>query len=79
MAGTTVLSYVGDNPPASRDDWTLEGNFSKNNLEVAFDADLAPGTKVWFTGFYFNTRMISGPMAQPVMSHIGFGGLSMAA
>jgi hypothetical protein len=47
-------------------------------VDVEFDADVAAGSKVWFTAFWFNPRAMSGPACAPISAYVQFGG-SMAA
>ncbi len=79
VAGASVFSYVGPTPPAEIASWKFEGSTTRTTTDVAFAPDLAPGTKVWVTAFWFNPRSQSGPACDPVSALIQFGGLSMAA
>ena len=75
--GATVFSYVGDVAPVEESAWTYEGNTSKTTLTVQFSQLLPPGTKVWFTAFWYNRRAESGPPAAPVTCNLP-GGSAMA-
>lgn len=77
VIGATVFSFVGANAPNTEADWTFEGNLSKTVEEVAFAQSLPPGTKVWFTAFWYNRRAESGPPAVPVSCNLP-GGSAMA-
>jgi hypothetical protein len=73
VATATVLSYVGENIPATLREWTFEGNDTRLDTEVAFGSEFTPATKVWLTAFWSNRRGESGPACAPVSTHLGFG------
>lgn len=77
VAGMTVFSFVGANPPTTAGDWKFEGNTTRTTLNINFP-NAAPGATVWFTAFYRNERDQSGPAADPVSTRIA-GGSAMAA
>lgn len=77
VTGATVFSYVGDTPPVSVDDWKFEGNVTTTITKVVFPDSLTPGTTVWLTAFWFNTRAESGPAAVPVSTKINYGGMNL--
>ena len=76
-AGTTILSYVGEVPPADVSGWTFEQNVSGREATLYFNASLPPGTLVWVTAFYYNARGQSGPAATPACDHLGGAGVVM--
>ena len=75
--GATVFSYVGPAAPDQENEWVYEGNTSKTTLTVAFPQSLPPGTRVWFTAFWYNRRAESGDPAVPVCTNLP-GGAAMA-
>lgn len=75
--GIAVFKFVGPNAPTNEEDWEFEGNSTVTTVSVGFPTNVAPGTKVWFTAFYFNPRARSGPAATPVSTNIP-GGAAMA-
>lgn len=77
VIGATVFSFVGANAPSEESAWKFEGNLSKTTEVVAFAQSLPPGTKVWFTAFWYNRRAESGPPATPVSTNLP-GGSAMA-
>ena len=79
VSGATVLSYVGDEPPADLGTWRLEGNTGRTTYDIAFPTTVPAGAKVWITAFWFNPRKQSGPSATPATAYIQYGGLSQAA
>jgi hypothetical protein len=76
--GISVFSFVGAEPPTGVAGWHFEGNTTRTVIDVAFDGSVAPGSKVWFTSFYFNARAQSGPACAPVSTNLQGGG-AMAA
>jgi hypothetical protein len=76
--GISLWSAVGASAPTSESDWTNEGITTKTVIDVNFPATVTPGSKVWFTAFYFNPRKQNGPAADPVGTNIAGGG-AMAA
>lgn len=78
VQGATVLSYVGEEPPADPGDWSWSFNTSKTVDEVTFPATVAAGSKVWITAVWFNARKQNSPAAAAQSTNIS-GGLAMAA
>jgi hypothetical protein len=76
--GATVFSFVGHAAPTDEGDWKFEGNTSRTTIDVHFPKKVPPGTKVWFTAFWFNQRKQPGPAATPVATNLQ-GGSTMAA
>jgi hypothetical protein len=76
--GASVFSHVGANPPTSVDDWKFEGVTGKTKIDILFPDSVAPGSRVWFTAFWFNTRKENGPPATPISTNLP-GGSAMAA
>ncbi len=79
VSGASVFSFVGATPPNDMGSWTFQGNTGKTVVDVVFDNSTAPGTKVWFTAFWFNGRKQSGPACAPVSTNLQGGSVSMAA
>ncbi len=78
VAGAAVFSYVGETPPI-KDGWKSEGNVARMTFDIAFDSELAPGTKVWITAHYFNRRCESGPAGSPASALINYGAAAAAS
>ena len=78
-AGATILSYVGEVPPADVSGWTFEQNVSGREATLYFDAGLPAGTAVWVTAFYYNPRGQSGPAALPATDTVGAAGVATSA
>ena len=60
--------------------YKYEGSTSKTTTDVLFNEDIAPGTKVWLTAFFFNERKQNGPACTPVPAIINYAtSMPMAA
>jgi hypothetical protein len=77
VAGASIFTHVGETAPTTPDGWTFEGNTRRMKALVVFDASLPPGTKVWFTAFWRNSRDESGPACAPVFTHLQGGAPAM--
>ena len=78
VIGTLLFYHVGTTAPAGINGWTLVANTGRSSVQVPMSAEYAPGTQVWFTGMYYNSRKDSGPLADPVNAFLG-GGVSKVA
>ncbi len=78
VQGANVFSFVGPTPDDDMGKWKFEGNTTKMMMDIEFAANLAPGSKVWITAFWYNTKAQPGPASAPVGTYIG-GGLSAVA
>jgi hypothetical protein len=76
--GAAVYSFVGASAPTEEAAWNFEGITGKTEQDITFPASVAPGARVWFTAFWFNTRKENGPAATPVGCNIP-GNAAMAA
>jgi hypothetical protein len=76
--GAAVFSFVGASAPTEEADWRFEGNTTRTVVEILFPAATPPGSKVWFTAWWFNPRALRGPAASPVGVNLP-GGAAMAA
>jgi hypothetical protein len=72
------MSYAGDAPPTALSDWSYEGSTGRTIVDVIIPSSVAPGTKVWLSAFWFNSRNQSGPASSPIETYT-LGGLSKAA
>lgn len=77
--GASVFSFVGAEPPSDISAWKFEQNTGHTSMDLAFPSTIAPGTKVWLTGFWFNGRKQNGPACTPVSTNLQGGSVSMAA
>jgi hypothetical protein len=76
--GAAIFSFVGDEPPTADQGWNFEGNVTRTRVNIEFPASVAPGSKVWFTAFWFNERKEAGPLCAPISTRLQ-GGAAMAA
>lgn len=79
VKGATVFYHVGAAAPVELSDWTFHESVTKTTLDVDLPASVEGGSVVWFTAFWFNPRLQSGPATTPVSTFMQYGGLSMAA
>jgi hypothetical protein len=78
VAGANVYSHVGPTPPASLNDWTLEGHASRPNaVEIVLPADVPGGSTVWICANWYNPRGQAGPTSAPVSTNIPGGVTAM--
>ena len=78
-AGANVLIHVGESAPATIAEWAFQGNATRRRYEFTVPASAQPGAKVWITAAWYGTRGETGPMATPIVAHVGFGGVTKAA
>lgn len=71
-----IFAYIGEEPTLEFNKWTLMGTLGRTKTTVAFDATLAPGTKVWLSACYFNTRKEAGQLCNPVGVNLQGGAMS---
>ena len=77
--GASVFSFVGAEAPSDISEWKFEGNTGRTQLTVTFPSDTAPGTKVFFTAFWFNGSKASGPACAAISTNLPGGSVPMAA
>ncbi|XAM00108.1 hypothetical protein OT109_01720 [Phycisphaeraceae bacterium D3-23] len=79
VTGATVFSYVGNTAPGDISAWKFEGNIKDTVTIIDIPSTVAPGSKVFFTGFWRNNRDESGPAAAPVSTNVQGGSVSNMA
>ncbi len=79
VTGCSVFSYVGATPPADTDPWKFEGSTTSVNFDVQFPMSVAPGTQVWVTAFWTNSKRQGGPACTPIGCNVGGGGAAPIA
>ena len=77
VQGATLFSYVGEEAPASLSDWKFEASTTKTDIEIDIPVTVPPGSKVWYTAFWFNRKSESGPATNPVYGWTNNGGVSL--
>ncbi|HYE20029.1 MAG TPA: hypothetical protein VEA69_16390 [Tepidisphaeraceae bacterium] len=78
-AAAWVYSFAGPAYPADPAAWRFVGAATGPKLTVTFPPDLPPGTPVWLRACWVNPRQEAGPMGEPVMTPLQFGGTLGAA
>lgn len=79
VTGATVFTFVGEAPPADIAGWKFEGNTKETTVDINMPPTTTPGSKVWVTSFWRNSRDQSGPATTPVFTWTNNGGVSKAA
>jgi hypothetical protein len=78
VTGATVIYSVGNDQPTSTAQYIFSSNTSRTTFDVEIPQTVLAGSRVWFTAFWFNARMESGPIASPVSVRVD-DDLAMAA
>jgi len=69
-----IFTAYGDAPPEGGSSaWRFHTTTGRTKCDVTFPADLAPGTKVWLTAAWVNSRNQPGPACMAVGTHLQFG------
>lgn len=71
-AGAAIFAYIGEEPPSESSQWVFCRNTTRTTADVTFREYLPPGTKVWFSACWFNTRAENGPQSFAIYTHLGF-------
>jgi hypothetical protein len=77
VAGAILLTYVGDQPPATDGAWSFFDTTSETSVEIRFPASTPPGAKVWIQAAWMNPTMQKGPRSEPIFTHLQFGTVSL--
>ncbi len=72
VSGAAIFTFVGEEQPASIDDWEFHDNVTRTNVKITFRENLPPGTKVWITAQWYSPTGKRGPGASPVCTHLGY-------
>src|SRR4051794_14431924 len=51
-----IFAYIGEHPPTESSQWRFCRNTTRAVAQVTFREYLPPGTQVWFSACWFNTR-----------------------
>ncbi|HEV2292604.1 MAG TPA: hypothetical protein VGR35_02035 [Tepidisphaeraceae bacterium] len=69
-----VFTAAGEKPPqVGTSGWHFHTTTGRRKCDVTFPADLAPGTRVWLTAAWVNSRNQPGPACMPIETHLQFG------
>jgi hypothetical protein len=78
--GVLILTYVGENPPASTSGgWTIQGETGKTTAVVEYPDTVAPGEKCWATAMWVGTRGEFSPACTPLATYLQVGPAAEAA
>ena len=77
VQGANVFTFAGENAPTDPSQWKLVGAVTRTVFEVVFDASIEPGSKVWLTACWFNSRSQVGPASNPVFTYTQLGGTTV--
>lgn len=74
--GAVVLFHVGEDPPATTNEWNIGALTSKSKVTLRLPGTIAPGSMVWVTAYFVNRKLERGPTAATalqvrVAGHIG--------
>lgn len=81
VQGAQILAYLGDEAPLILNQWQTMGVFTRTDgtVTLMLSSNLfPPGSKVWLTASWMNTRGQQGPLSNPIAFFVA-GGLSEAA
>jgi hypothetical protein len=73
VAGINIYSFQGDTPPADPAQWTYEGESSRSRFKISAPADLAAGSKIFYTFCFKSPRFQTGPACAGVPVVVGGG------
>jgi hypothetical protein len=70
--GAIVLTAVGPEAPTGPEAWVNQGIVTRSRVRLEFDPTLPPGTRVWITAQWYNTRSTS-PASMPISTVLAGG------
>ena len=79
VAGAILFTFVGEQPPATRDGWNFFDTTSETTVEIAFPTSIAPGSKVWVQAAWLNPTLQRGPRSEPICTHLQFGAVAIGS
>ncbi len=75
--GANVFRFAGDVPPDYLEDWSFVAGTTRRELRVPLPRGATPGTRLWVTAFWFNSRCQRGPLATAAGTNVGPVGPSL--
>jgi hypothetical protein len=80
VIGAMIYTFVGaEAPPLDTGKWQSQGVVTRSRGTLTFSSALVPpGSKVWITAAWINTRGQQGPLSNPIGTYLP-GGLAQAA
>ena len=76
-AGANVFCSAGAAPPEHLQDWSFVAGTTRRELRVPLPRGATPGTRLWVTAFWFNSRCQRGPLATAAGTNVGPVGASL--
>jgi hypothetical protein len=78
--GVLILTYVGENPPASSSGgWTIQGESGKTTAVIEYPETVGAGEKCWATAMWVGTRGEFSPACTPLATYLQVGPAAEAA
>jgi hypothetical protein len=78
-SGAMIFRFTGEEPPTDAGDWRFHALCSATITDITFDPDTVPGSRVWFSACWFNSRKQIGPMSAPIGTTLQGGGVELAS
>jgi len=80
VAGATVAVHVGEGePPRDPSKWVTVGQTSRTTIDVPFDPELPPGTKVHLCDYWYTAKGENSVSCEPISTTLVGGQLVKAA
>ncbi|HEV7298633.1 MAG TPA: hypothetical protein VGN72_04650 [Tepidisphaeraceae bacterium] len=79
VIGAKVYSYVGSSYPSDPALWAYQGDFTKGDFTVTFDATVPAGAQVWLACSWYTRTALTGPISMPVTTFLQFAGVAAQA
>jgi hypothetical protein len=73
VLGASIYTYVGEQCPADPREWQFAFNTTLTSVDVEFNRDVPAGSCVWVCAVWFNRKMQTGPMSNPISTYIAGG------
>lgn len=79
VAGCSLFSHVGSQPPADVSLFKFEGSTTRTSFDLEVPASVPAGSQIWLTAFWFSPTSQSGPACQPVSAYVAGGVVTQQA
>jgi hypothetical protein len=74
-AGANLYSFVGDDAPTDLLSFQFQKMTTRAKTQLQLPSSVANGAAVWLTACWVSARGQTGPLCQPVCTHIQGGGV----
>ena len=71
-AGAAIFAHIGQEPPSEGGAWVFCRNTTRAVAQVTFHEYHPPGTQVWFTACWYNTRAVNGPQSSAISTYLQY-------